>query len=69
MPYDISSSLHLAWAPKYRFKIPHGEVRLHVREIICQLCVEMGLTIVHGILFRDHVHMFVEIPPATRRLI
>lgn len=23
----------------------------------------MGVTIVHGVLSRDHVHMFVEIPP------
>ena|GEM_PF-2339577 len=52
---------HLAWAPKYRFKVLHGEVRL--REIIRQVCAKMGVTIVHGVLSRDHVHMFVEIPP------
>ena len=34
-----------------------------VREIIKQVCVEMGVTIVNGALSRDHVHMFVEIPP------
>jgi len=28
-----------------------------------QVCAEMGVTIVHGALSRDHVHMFVEIPP------
>ena len=54
---------HLVWAPKYRFKVLHGEVRLRVREIIRQVCAEMGVTIVHGVLSRDHVHMFVEIPP------
>ena len=54
---------HLVWAPKYRFKVLHGEVRLRVREIIKQVCAEMGVTIVHGVLSRDHVHMFVEIPP------
>ncbi len=41
----------------------HGEVRLRVREIIRQLCSEMGVTIINGALPRDHVHMFVEIPP------
>lgn len=25
---------HLVWAPKYRYKVLHGEVRLRVREII-----------------------------------
>jgi putative transposase len=41
----------------------HGEVRLRVREIIRQVCVEMGVTIINGALSRDHVHMFAEIPP------
>ena len=41
----------------------HGEVRLRVREIIRQVCDEMGVIIVNGALSRDHVHMFVEIPP------
>ena len=54
---------HLVGAPKYRFKVLHGEVRLRVREIIRQVCAEMGVTIVHGVLSCDHVHMFVEIPP------
>lgn len=40
-----------------------GDVRLRVREIIRQVCDEMGVTIVNGALSRDHVHMFVEIPP------
>ena len=51
---------HLVWAPKYRFKV---QVRLRVREIIRQVCAELGVTIINGALSRDHVHMFVEIPP------
>ena len=54
---------HIVWAPKYRFKVLHGEVRLRVREIIKQVCAEMGVRIINGALSRDHVHMFVEIPP------
>ena len=57
---------HIVWAPKYRFKVLHGEVRLRVRDIIRQVCAEMGVTIVNGALSRDHVHMFVEIPPHIR---
>ena len=38
-------------------------MRLRVREIIRQVCAEMGVTIINGALSRDHVHMFVEIPP------
>jgi len=69
MPYSRGSHTafhhryHIVWAPKYRFKVLHGEVRLRVREIIRQVCSELGVTIIHGALSRDHVHMFVEIPP------
>ena len=54
---------HLVSAPQYRFKVLDGEVRLRVREIIRQVCAEMGMRIINGALLRDHVHMFVEIPP------
>ncbi|MFT4027887.1 MAG: IS200/IS605 family transposase [Novosphingobium sp.] len=54
---------HLVWASKYRFKVLIGDVRLRVREIIRQVCDEMGVTIVNGALSKDHVHMFIEIPP------
>src|SRR3546814_17655849 len=54
---------HIVWAPKYRFKVLHGEVRLRVREIIKQVCDELGVTIVNGVLSHDPVHMFVDIPP------
>ncbi len=54
---------HIVWVPKYRFKVLHGEVRERVREIIRQVCAEMNVKIISGLLSRDHVHMFVEIPP------
>ena len=57
---------HIVWTPKYRFKVLHGEVRLRVREIIRQVCGEMGVTIISGALSKDHVHLFVEIPPHIR---
>ena len=40
-----------------------GAVRDRVREIIRQVCEELGVTIVKGVLSTDHVHMFVSIPP------
>jgi putative transposase len=54
---------HIVCVPKYRYKVLHGEVRARVRDIIRQVCAEMGVTIVSGALSRDHVHLFVEIPP------
>jgi Transposase IS200 like len=34
-----------------------------IRTIIRQVCKELGVQIVSGVLSREHVHMFVEIPP------
>jgi len=38
-------------------------MRERIREIIRQTCDEMGVHIVRGVLARDHVHMFLSIPP------
>src|SRR6184192_575239 len=38
-------------------------LRERIRTIIRQLCKELGVQIVSGVLSREHVHMFVEIPP------
>jgi putative transposase len=38
-------------------------LRERIRTIIRQVCRELGVQIVSGVLSREHVHMFVEIPP------
>jgi len=54
---------HIVWITKYRYKVPEGAVRGRIREIIRQVCAELGVAIVKGVLSRDHVHMMVSIPP------
>ena len=54
---------HVVWVTKYRFKVLQGGMRERLREIICQTCAELGVHIVRGVLARDHVHMFLSIPP------
>ena len=54
---------HIVWVPKYRYKVLQGEIRERIRIIIKQICSELGVEIISGVLSRDHVHMFVEIPP------
>ena len=48
---------------KYRYKGLEGALRERIRTIIRQVCKELGVQIVSGVLSREHVHMFVEIPP------
>ena len=54
---------HIVWVPKYRYKVLRGAIRERVRDIARQVCKELGVGIVSGVLSNDHVHMFVEIPP------
>ena len=54
---------HIMWATKYRYKVLFGDVRLRARDICWQVCGENGVEILHGVLSRDHVHMFVSVPP------
>jgi REP-associated tyrosine transposase len=69
MPYDkgchtvFHHRYHLVWITKYRFKVLRGTIRERIREIIRQVCDELGVTIINGVLSSDHVHMFVSIPP------
>jgi len=35
----------------------------YLREIIRQTCAELSVHIIKGVLARDHVHMFINVPP------
>ena len=54
---------HVVWATKYRYKVLQGAMRERIREIIIQTSEELGVHIEKGVLARDHVHMFLSIPP------
>ncbi len=36
---------------------------MRVRDICRHVCGENGVDIIHGVVSRDHVHMFVSVPP------
>ena len=54
---------HIVWITKYRYKVLRGRIQQRVREIVRQVCSELGVEIIRGVLSSDHVHMFVSIPP------
>lgn len=49
----------MVWAIKYRYKVLQGPMRERIRET----CAEMGVYLVKGAPARDHVHMFINVPP------
>jgi len=54
---------HIVWITKYRYKVLTKEMRLRIREVTRQICQQLGVRIIKGVLSQEHVHMFVEIPP------
>ncbi len=54
---------HIVWSTKYRYKVLEGAIGLRARDMIRQTCEELGVGIVKGVLARDHVHMFLAVPP------
>ena len=70
-PNDDSSLSHTRWnckyhivfIPKYRRKIMYGELKKDLVEIIKKLCEMKQVQIIEGKVCKDHVHMYVAIPP------
>lgn len=54
---------HIVFIPKYRRKIMYGQLRKDVGEILRKLCEMKQVTLIEGKVCRDHVHMYVAIPP------
>ena len=55
--------LHLVWVTKYRKPVMTGEVGLRIRELIREICGSNEVTIMKGYISKDHVHLFVSVPP------
>lgn len=54
---------HLVWSTKYRKPVLSGSVALRTREVIREICRTLGIQIVKGHVSKDHVHLFLSIPP------
>lgn len=59
--FDIH--LHIVWITKYRKPVMAGEVGLRVRELVREICRAHEVEILKGHVSKDHVHLFVSIPP------
>ncbi len=54
---------HIVWITKYRKKVMVGILGERVRELIRQICKEQDVEILQGHVSKDHVHLFVSVPP------
>lgn len=59
--YDLK--YHLVWITKYRKKVMVGKVAEDVRSILREICKQNEVEIIRGHVSKDHVHLFVSVPP------
>ena len=54
---------HIVFIPKYRRKTMYGEKKKAIGEILRKLCEYKKVEILEATVCKDHIHMFVKIPP------
>ena len=54
---------HIVWTTKYRKPILTTQRGLQVRELIREICRTNNVNIIRGHVSKDHVHLFVSVPP------
>ena len=59
--YDLK--YHLVWITKYRRAVLGGAVGMRVRELVREICKVNDIEILKGHVGKDHVHLFVSVPP------
>ena len=54
---------HLVFAPKFRRKEVYGKLKSDIGQILRELCKRKEVEIIAAEACRDHIHMFLSIPP------
>jgi putative transposase len=54
---------HLVWITKYRKQVLIGSVAERSRELIREICKANDVEIIKGHVSKDHIHLFVSVPP------
>ena len=53
----------LVWTTKYRKPILTGRIGLRVRDLIREICRTENVQIIRGHVSKDHIHLFISMPP------
>lgn len=54
---------HLIWTTKYRKPILIGNIGNRARDLIREICQTNNAEIIKGHISKDHVHIFISLPP------
>ena len=59
--YDLK--IHIVWITKYRKPVLFGDVAIRMRDLTREICKTLDVEILKGHVSKDHVHLFLSIPP------
>ena len=59
--YDLK--YHFVFTTKYRKPALSGQLATRVRDLIREICRSLDVEILKGHVSKDHVHLFVSVPP------
>ena len=54
---------HIVLVPKYRYQVLTNDVKISLRDEIRKICTWKEVEILQGSVCKDHVHLFLSIPP------
>jgi putative transposase len=57
-------SVHIVFVTKYRYPVLRGDVQKRAKELIQQVCDACDVTIIKGVVAKDHIHIHVSYPPS-----
>lgn len=55
--------VHLVWCTKYRYDVLSGDIAWRCRDLLREICSSLDIEIYSGKVGKDHVHMYMSIPP------
>jgi putative transposase len=60
--YDCT--YHIVWITKYRYKILKGDLAHRLIDLIRGICSQYQVEIIRGSVGKDHVHLYLQVPPS-----
>lgn len=51
---------HIVWVTKYRYHVLKGDIQKRCRELIIQVCEVEEVSILKGVVSKDHIHIHIE---------
>ena len=54
---------HIVFTPKYRRQVIYRQISADIGQIIRMLCRRKGIEIIQAAALKDHIHLYVSIPP------